>query len=148
MGRNNRVRFRRNKVYNFSPIDYYKKVKSTKMAKLNVEQGRDRESFMLCDYKSVSSNINQSQVRESKKSSTLTNELFESLLDEKTREVVSMEFVRLEKKETFEDEIWLLNCDAMTNYNSYFSQDNPYTLADRFSPEARLNQKIEKAELR
>ena len=34
--------------------------------------------------------------------------------------------------------------DALTDYNSYFSEHNPNLLKDRFNPEARIIRKMNK----
>jgi hypothetical protein len=62
--------------------------------------------------------------------------MLESVLDSKTREIIEKEFVRLEKKKAFDDEVWIIDTDVMTNFNSYFSQDNPH------NPECRLQRKV------
>ena len=78
----------------------------------------------------------------------LTNQMLESVVDAKTREIIEMEFVRQEKREAFDDEVWIVNTDTMSNYNSYFSQDNPHNLSEKFSAEARSRRRLEKLELR
>jgi len=55
-----------------------------------------------------------------------------------------MQFLRKERKEEFQDEIWIINLDMLADFNSYFSQNNPHLLKERFAPEKRLHQKFEK----
>lgn len=53
-----------------------------------------------------------------------------------------MEFLRREKRLEYADEIWILNVDVLTDYNSYFSEHNPNLLRERFNREARIIKKM------
>lgn len=40
--------------------------------------------------------------------------------------------------------MWILNLDVLADFNSYFSQNNPHLLKERFNPEKRLQDKFQK----
>lgn len=55
-----------------------------------------------------------------------------------------MQFLRKQQMEEFQDELWMLKVDVLADFNSYFSQNNPSLLREKFTPEKRIHQKMEK----
>lgn len=66
------------------------------------------------------------------------------LIDNKAREAIEVQFLRKEQLEEFQDEIWLVKVDVLADFNSYFSQNNPHLLREKFTPEKRMQQKMER----
>ena len=52
-----------------------------------------------------------------------------------------MEFNRQNKLVFFNDEVWGVALDLMTNYNSYFPLDNPVNINVKFNHEDRIKKK-------
>ena len=66
------------------------------------------------------------------------------LIDIKAREAIEVQFLRKQQMEEFQDELWIVKVDVLADFNSYFSQNNPHLLREKFTPEKRLHQKMEK----
>jgi hypothetical protein len=55
-----------------------------------------------------------------------------------TAESIKQELATFLRRENEEDEVWTIALDSMQNYKSYFPDDNPAELENRFNPERNL----------
>lgn len=59
--------------------------------------------------------------------------------------MIKQELDRFFRNETFEDEVWTINCDKAKSYKEYFPDCNPCHLEYNFPQEERL-EALEKAQ--
>lgn len=55
-----------------------------------------------------------------------------------TSELIKQEFDRYFRNESYEDEVWTINCDKMKSYKEYFPESNACNLEYSFNVDERL----------
>ena len=125
----------RHKPKSFKPMEYYKKVKGYRedMVKGRTRAVIAREQQTSYVFEATLKNINSFASEQPESGNRLRSvSTVENMFYDKAREVIEIQLLKKEKQENFNDEIWILNLDIMTNYNSYFPEANPKSVEERF----------------
>jgi hypothetical protein len=135
-----------------TPVEFYKKLKNYRASpKVGVQYDQRvfYEHFYQEGVKKVEKRNSTLMSEEDGRRGTRLSEDFcqedlHDLIDIKAREAIEVQFLRKQQMEEFQDELWMLRVDVLADFNSYFSQNNPQLLREKFTPEKRMHQKMEK----